>query len=87
MNNRGLLWTREEIEQLRTELNAGLQLDEIAPAHGRSPYAILGRMRDLGWVVQLGDDWHRVNPEPWVLGSTVERLQREDREMVKKGEL
>lgn len=71
----GMLWTTEEVDQLKTEINQGAQLDDIVRAHGRTPYAIIGKLQSLGVLYLVGRNYHLVNPDPWVLGSVVQQMQ------------
>jgi hypothetical protein len=41
-------WTPEEDAQLRSELEAGVPISEIARAHARQPNAVRSRIRKLG---------------------------------------
>lgn len=72
----GMLWTTEKVDQLKTEINQGMQLEEICIAHGRTPYAIIGRLQALGILYAIGRNYHLVNPDPWVIGTEVSRLQK-----------
>jgi hypothetical protein len=77
MDRRGMLWLNEEIEQLKHEWNAGDSLEKMVLAHGRTPYAIIGKLQSLGWIVHRGyTSWHRVDPDPWVLDVSVSAMQR-----------
>jgi hypothetical protein len=74
----GMLWTTEEVDQLKTEINQGMQLEDICQLHGRTPYAIIGRLQSLGILYSIGRNYHLVNPDPWVLGTEIHRLQKGD---------
>lgn len=76
-DNRGSLWLNEEVEQLRTEINAGLTLSEIVENHGRTAYAIIGRLQALGIIVPVGRNYHRVDPDPWTVYTEVLALQKQ----------
>lgn len=75
-DNKGNLWTAEEVEQLKQEFNNGLLLEDIVEAHGRTPYGIMSKLQAMGVVYQIGRDYHRVNPEPWAMYSSIVALQR-----------
>jgi hypothetical protein len=77
INNRGLVWTRTEVEQLKTEINERRDLDHIVAAHGRTPYAIIAKLQMMGLLVLHGRAYHLVNPEPWTLVEVVRAAQKE----------
>ena len=71
---RGDLWTREEHDQLVSEMNAGMSLEEMVAAHERTPWAIVGRLQALG-ILKLGTSgYHRVEPDPWILTDEIRRM-------------
>ncbi len=76
IDNRGQLWTAEEYEQLKVEINAGLPLEEIVIAHGRTAYGIIGKLQSMGLIILVGRNYHRVDPDPWVLHSNIVEIQR-----------
>ena len=67
LSRRGELWTREEHDQLVSEMNADMSLAEMAEAHGRTPWAIIGRLQSLGVLVLGKSGYHRVDADPWIL--------------------
>lgn len=74
LERRGELWTRAEHDQLISEMNAGMDLAEMCEAHGRTPWAIIGRLQSLGLVVLGKTGYHRVDADPWVLTDEVRRM-------------
>ena len=76
-DNRGMLWTREENNQLVNEINGGMSLEEMVEAHGRTPYAIIGKLQALGLIVLRESGYHLVNPDPWALTSGIREAQYE----------
>jgi len=75
IDRRGMVWTREEIEQLKQEWNDRVELEVIVEAHGRTPYAIIGQLQVQGWLVRGRTGWHRVDPDPWILEAVVRAMQ------------
>lgn len=75
MDNRGMLWSAAEIEQLKEEINKRMSVDDIATAHGRTPYGIVGKMQTLGWLFLKGRAYHLVEPDPWTFIEMVKAAQ------------
>lgn len=48
--NAGIPWTDDEEDQLRNELEANMQIKDIARVHGRTRGAILARLERLGFA-------------------------------------
>lgn len=76
MNNKGTIWSAAEIEQLKTEVNRRLELDQIVAAHGRTPYAVVSKMHSMGWLILVDSAYHLVEPDPWALLPIVKQAQQ-----------
>lgn len=62
-------WTQEELALVRAQLEADKDVFEIADALERTPYAVVGKLMQLGRLVQNGTyDYFRVSQEPWAYG-------------------
>lgn len=77
LNRRGQIWTTEELLALRDEFARNLTLEEMMIAHGRTAYAIIGKLMQLGHLTMVGFGYHRIEPDPWVLTSVIRQLQKE----------
>jgi hypothetical protein len=77
LENDGKIWLPEEIDQLIRTFAKGEPLEAIAIAHGRTPYAVLGQLIKRGLLVVRGDNYYRVEQDPWTLGHVVRQLHRE----------
>lgn len=73
-SNVGKVWLTEEIRRLKTEFDGGMTLEQICDAHGRTPYGVVSMLKQLNLITQVGDDYHKIDQEPWELGSEVRRL-------------
>lgn len=80
INRRGQLWSHEEMQQLREEFRVGASLEDMTVAHGRTAYAIIGKLTQMGYLVLVGTrSYHRVDPDPWVLVSVLAHLQEKSK--------
>lgn len=78
-DNRGKVWTSAEYAQLLDELACGDTLEKMINAHGRTAYAIVSKLEQLGHITLRGAGYHRIDPDPWILLSVVRQLQEGSR--------
>jgi hypothetical protein len=77
LENAGKIWLPEEVDQLIRAFAEDEPLEAIAIMHGRTPYAILGKLIERGLLVARGDNYYRMEQDPWILGHVVRQLHRE----------
>ena len=75
MSKRGMLWASEELELLKAEINAGKSLEEITQLLQRTPYGVVSKMHQMGWIILVGQAYHLIKPEPWTLLALVKAEQ------------
>lgn len=82
--NSGKTWLNDEVTLLRERFNTGQDLEALCRAHGRRPYAIVGKLQNMGLLILVGYNYHMVSPEPWILNSVVKQFH--DKWVEHKGE-
>lgn len=75
----GQPWTTERNDALKRDFADGLDLASMCRNHGRTASAIVGQLCRLGLLIPVGNlrAYHRVDPDPWVLASTIQLIDRE----------
>jgi hypothetical protein len=80
IDNRGKIWLAEELQQLRSEFATGATLEEMMVSHGRTAYAIIGKLEAMGHLTLVGlRGYHRIDPDPWVLVSVVRQINEQNK--------
>jgi hypothetical protein len=73
--NSGKTWLNDELRALEERFNQGMQIEELCRLHGRRPYAVVGKLQQMGLLVQRGlYNYYRVNPDPWIMGAVLKQL-------------
>lgn len=73
--NAGKTWLLEERRELRERLAQGMDLEALATAHGRTAGAILGKLLEMGLLVQNRDGFYfKVEPDPWTSWIEAKRI-------------
>lgn len=64
--NAGKTWLLAERQALRERFAEGKSIEVIAVEHGRTAGAIIGKLLEMGLVIQNRDGFYfKVNPDPW----------------------
>lgn len=67
MNNRGKNWTEEDIDVLKAMFRSVCTLPHIAENLGRSEWAVVGKLEQLGLLVRRKyNEYYKLESEPWV---------------------
>lgn len=75
MNNHGKVWTVEEKNQLARCFREDLTLEQICETQGRTPYGILSKAVELGFLAQHRWGYYRIEQDPWIMTDQVKLIQ------------
>ena len=73
--NHRRIWTRDEDDRLGVSLCSGASLEILRTQHGRTAYAVVNRLQQLGLIVERGGWYYKVDPTPWLNWRDVRREQ------------
>jgi chromosome segregation and condensation protein ScpB len=80
LSRAGMVWSQQELEQLRTNFGSGMDLEELMRTQGRSAYAIIAKLQEMGLIVLVGrSSYHKVVPDAWITSEGIHFINKQSK--------